>query len=145
MDPQIRFNQMLQALKEKGHRLTPQRLAILRILAKSEGHPSVERIYEVLKSQFPTISLATVYNTVNLLKSHKEVLELGFAHMSSRYDGNKPFPHPHAICTVCGTIVDPELSTLPQLTEEMASQTGFRLTHHQLYFFGICPKCQQPK
>ena len=142
-DPQNRLDQMIKVLKDKGHRLTPQRLAVLKILAKSKGHPSVETIYETVKATFPTTSLATVYNTVNLLKSAHEVLELGFPHLGNRYDGNKPYPHPHAICTGCGEIVDPDCASLEGLTREMASQTGFHITHHQVYFFGLCPRCQE--
>jgi Fur family peroxide stress response transcriptional regulator len=134
---------MIKVLKDKGHRLTPQRLAVLKILAKSEGHPSVETIFETVKATFPTTSLATVYNTVNLLKSAHEVLELGFPNLGSRYDGNKPFSHPHAICTGCGGIVDPECASLDGLVREMASQTGFHITHHQVYLFGLCPRCQE--
>jgi len=143
VDPHIRLNQMIKVLKEHGRRLTPQRLAILKILAKSDGHPSVETIFEMVKANFPTTSLATVYNTINLLKREKEVLELGFAHLGSRYDGNKPYPHPHAICTACGRIVDPECGSIVRLTEEMANQTGFHFTHHQICFFGLCPECQK--
>jgi Fur family peroxide stress response transcriptional regulator len=142
-DPQTRLKKMITVLKEKGRRLTPQRLAVLKILAESEGHPSVETIFESVKANFPTTSLATVYNIVNLLKAAHEVLELGFANLGSRYDGNKPYPHPHVICTECGCIVDPDCSRLDDLTREMASQTGFHLTHHQVSFFGLCPKCQE--
>jgi Fur family peroxide stress response transcriptional regulator len=142
-DPQNRLDQMIKVLKDKGHRLTPQRLAVLKILSRSEGHPSVETIYEKVKPMFPTTSLATVYNTINLLKNAHEVIELGFPHLGSRYDGNKPYPHPHAICTGCGEIVDPECASLEGLTREMANQTGFKITSHQVYFFGLCPRCQK--
>ncbi len=143
VDPQNRLDQMIKVLKDKGHRLTPQRLAVLNILAKSEGHPSVETIFEAVKATFPTTSLATVYNTINLLKNAHEVLELGFHNLGSRYDGKKPYPHPHAICTGCGEIVDPECASLEGLTQEMANRTGFNITHHQVYFFGLCPRCQE--
>ncbi|MFZ2087997.1 MAG: Fur family transcriptional regulator [Desulfobaccales bacterium] len=142
MDPQIRLNQLIKVLKDKGHRLTPQRLAVLKILSRSDDHPSVETIHDMVKAHFPTTSLATVYNTVNLLKSAGEVLELGFAGMGSRYDGNKPYPHPHAVCTACGRIADPDCSSLAGLTQEMSQQTGFSFTHHQVCFFGLCPECQ---
>jgi Fur family peroxide stress response transcriptional regulator len=144
-DPQNRVDQMIKVLKDKGRRLTPQRLAVLKILAKSEGHPSVETIYEKVKATFPTTSLATVYNTVNLLKNAHEVLELGFPNLGSRYDGNKPYSHPHVICTGCGEIIDPKGASLDSLTREMAYQTGFRITHYQAYFFGLCPRCQENK
>jgi Fur family peroxide stress response transcriptional regulator len=141
-NPQDRLDQMIKVLKDKGHRLTPQRLAVLKILAESKGHPSADTIYAMVKANFPTTSLATVYNTINLLRAEHEVLELGFAHLGSRYDGNKPYPHPHVICTGCGRIVDPDCPALEDLTREMSSQTGFQLTHHQVSFFGLCPQCQ---
>ena len=84
VDPQIRLDQMLAKLKTRNFRITPQRLAILKILALSEGHPSVERIYEQVKENFATTSLATIYKTVILLKHLNEVLELGFP------DGSDP-------------------------------------------------------
>ncbi|MGD9080210.1 MAG: transcriptional repressor, partial [Desulfobacterales bacterium] len=101
-----RLNQMLQKLKEHDFRLTPQRLAVLKVLAVSEGHPTVERIYETVRTEFPTTSIATIYKTVNLLKQLNEVIELGFPDGSNRYDGNKPYPHPHVICTECKKIID---------------------------------------
>ena len=75
-DPEARLDEMITRLKERGHRLTPQRMAVLKILAVSEGHPSVEQIYERVKVDFPMTSLATVYKTVALLKEMGEVLEL---------------------------------------------------------------------
>ncbi len=89
-----RLDQMLAKLKEHDFRLTPQRLAVLKVLAASEGHPTVEGIYETVRAEFPTTSIATIYKTVNLLKQLNEVLELGFPDGSNRYDGNKPYPHP---------------------------------------------------
>ena len=142
-DPQERLEQMIRLLREKGCRLTPQRLAMLRILSKSEGHPGAEQIYEQIRVDYPTTSLATIYKTLSLLKDMGEVLELTFASVGSRYDGNKPYPHPHVICTKCGQILDPELGTMAGISQEIARQTGYRITHQQLNFFGICPRCQQ--
>jgi Fur family peroxide stress response transcriptional regulator len=141
-DEDNRLNQMLETLKMRHFRITPQRIAVLRILALSDGHPSVEQIYEAVKKDFPTTSLATVYKTVTLLKELNEVLELGFPEGSNRYDGNKPFPHPHLICTKCKRIIDPDLESLEGLTRELRKETGFSITSHRLDFFGICPDCQ---
>ena len=134
---------MVTVLRDLGHRITPQRLAVLKILARSKNHPSVEMIYDQVKKDFPTTSLATVYKTITLLKELQEVLELGFADGGSRYDGNRPFPHPHVICTKCGTIVDPQFSNMEEMAAEMAENSGFSITHHRLDFFGLCPKCQK--
>ncbi len=142
-DPQQRLDQMVKKLREHRYRITPQRLAILRILAASAGHPSVEKIYQKVKQDFPTTSLATVYKTLIVMKEVGEVLELGFGEGGNRYDGNRPYPHPHLICTECGKIMDPDLVSLPEMTEALMSATGFKINTHRLDFFGVCPGCQK--
>ncbi|MGD8882628.1 MAG: transcriptional repressor [Desulfobacterales bacterium] len=137
-----RLNQMISKLKEHDFRLTPQRLAVLKVLAVSEGHPTVERIYETVRAEFPTTSIATIYKTVNLLKQLNEVLELGFPDGSNRYDGNKPYPHPHVICTKCKKIIDPNLGSFKDLTKEVVKETGFQILNHRVDFFGTCRGCQ---
>jgi Fur family peroxide stress response transcriptional regulator len=143
IDPGERLEQMTRVLREKGCRLTPQRLALLKIIARGDGHHSVDQIYELIKTDFPTTSLATIYKTLSLLKDMGEVLEVNFAHLGSRYDGNKPYPHPHIVCTKCGQIIDSDFDALAELSLEMARKTGYQITHSQLNFFGRCPKCQQ--
>jgi Fur family peroxide stress response transcriptional regulator len=140
-----RMDQMVSKLREHDFRITPQRLAVLRILAASEGHPSVERVYETVRREFPTTSIATIYKTVRLLKEINEVLELGFPDGSNRYDGNKPFPHPHVICVRCQKIIDPDLESLKDMTAEVADETGFDILTHRLDFFGICGDCKKKK
>jgi Fur family peroxide stress response transcriptional regulator len=143
IEPKNRLESMLKKLRAHQFRITPQRVAILKVLVSSIEHPTVERIYERVKSDFPTTSLATVYKTVTLLKELNEVLELGFAEGSNRYDGNKPYPHPHVICLKCKKIVDPDLRGLADMTRELKKVTGFKIIHHRLDFFGICPDCQK--
>jgi Fur family peroxide stress response transcriptional regulator len=138
-----RLDQMLSKLKERDFRITPQRIAVLSILAGSREHPSVEEIYDKVKKQFPTTSLATVYKTISLLKELNEVLELGFTDESNRYDGSRPYPHPHVICTKCKKIMDPELVHLGDISKEMSMKTGYKIFSHRLDFFGLCPKCQK--
>lgn len=140
-NPEIRSKEILAKLKERGYKVTPQRLAIIKILARSEGHPSVEEIFERLQKDFQGMSQATVYRTVMLIKSLGEVLELGFADGSNRYDGNKPFPHPHVICTRCGKIFDPALSSLEDITREI-TESGFTIETYRLDFFGVCAQCR---
>jgi len=139
---ETRMTDMLWRLKDQDFRVTPQRLLVIRILAESEGHPTVEEIYHQVRAEFPTTSLATVYKTISLLKELNEVLELGFPDGSNRYDGNKPFPHPHVICTKCKKITDPDLIDLDDLSQEMSRKTGYRIFSHRLDFFGLCPDCQ---
>ena len=141
-DPQQRFESIVQKLREGNYKLTPQRLAVARILARSEGHPSVDAIHDQLQEDFPTMSLATVYRNVMLIKSLGEVLEIGFPEGGNRYDGNKPYPHPHVICVRCKKIIDPELSSLKDVTREVMATSGFKILTHRMDFFGICSACQ---
>lgn len=133
---------MVEALQQHRHKLTPQRLAIVRVLASSVGHPGAEAVFNQLKNDFPTMSLATVYRNIQLMKSLGQVLELGFSDGSNRYDGNKPYPHPHLVCTRCGRITDPDLESLEKMKRELAVETGYQVLTHRLDFFGICPDCQ---
>jgi Fur family transcriptional regulator, peroxide stress response regulator len=141
-DPQARFEQLIAKLKESEYRLTPQRVELIRLIAASEGHPSASRLYEQIKVRFPTMSLATVYKTLDLLKELGEVLEIGLRD-DNHYDGNKPYPHPHLICTKCQKIVDGELEVaVSQIVQEVEQNFGFRILKHQLDFYGVCPDCQ---
>ena len=140
-DDKKRFDVIIQKLRDDGHKITPQRLAIAKILAKSEGHPSVENIHGQIKKDFPTMSLATVYRNILLVKSLGEVLEIGFPDGSNRYDGNRPYPHPHVICVKCKKIIDPDLDSLDEMKKEVAEETNFKILNHRLDFFGICSDC----
>ena len=141
-DPQARFEELLSKLREREYRLTPQRVALLRILAASDGHPSASHLYDQIQAQFPTTSPGTVYKTLSLLKDLDEVLELGFSDDDNRYDGNKPYPHPHLICVRCRKITDPEVDLAQNLVQEVARQSRFRIVGHRLDFYGLCPDCQ---
>jgi len=140
-----RINEMISKMKERRLRLTPQRLAVVKILATSQEHLSVEGIYQRVKADFPVTSLATIYKTINLLKNVGELMELGFVDDCNRYDGARPFPHPHLICVRCRKILDPDISTLTELPKELEEKTGFQIINHRLDFFGICPECQREK
>jgi len=142
IDAQVRFEQLIAKLRENQYRLTPQRVELIRLIAASEGHPSASQLYSQIKVQFPTMSLATVYKTLDLLKELGEVLEIG-SRDDSHYDGNKPYPHPHLICMNCQKIMDGELETaVGKIVQEVENNFGFRVLKHQLDFYGLCPDCQ---
>jgi Fur family peroxide stress response transcriptional regulator len=134
---------LVDKLRERGYRLTPQRMAVLKILLNGTEHLNVEQIYERVVADFPMTSLATVYKTVAVLKDMGEVLELGFGDSGSRYDGSKPYPHPHLVCVQCKSISDVDVGSLNELPQEVARQTGYRIVSHRFDFFGVCPRCQE--
>ena len=139
--PGERLRAMAAKVKASGLKLTPQRLAIMRLLAESDDHPGVEGIWRQLKRRFPGISQATVYRTIQLVKSLGEAVEIAFAGGGSRYDGRKPHPHPHVICMQCGRILDPDLASLKDMAREVSAASGYQITTFRLDFFGTCPAC----
>jgi Fur family peroxide stress response transcriptional regulator len=143
-DTKKRLQKIVHRLREQGCRITPQRREVLQILTSGKGHLTAEQIYERLKVDFPTTSLATVYKTLSLLASMGEVLELSFGKGSKRYDIQGPFPHPHLVCIKCGEIadiVDIELEGVDDLVRHVETLTGFEMLTYRIDFFGICPKC----
>ena len=142
-NPEIRYINMLEGIIEGGGRVSSHRLALLRLIAQSEGHPSANQLYEQLKVQFPTVSLATIYKTITMLKENNEVLEIDL-HGESRYDGNKPDSHPHLICTKCQKIIDgDELPSLLTINDQIYEKYQFQVQHQHQVFYGLCPDCQK--
>jgi Fur family peroxide stress response transcriptional regulator len=141
-DPKVRFNELIAALKERNFRLTPQRVELVRLIATSEGHPSAAQLYAKIKIQFPTMSHATVYKTLALLKEMNQVLEIDLRD-DSHYDGNRPGPHPHLICMKCNKIVDGEMELDPSTVKRLEETSGYRIVRPQIVFYGLCPDCRQ--
>jgi Fur family peroxide stress response transcriptional regulator len=143
-NPDVRFDELISVLKAKGYRMTPQRLELIRIIAASNGHPSAAQIYETIKHQFPTMSQATVYNTLALLKDMNQILEIDL-HGDSHYDGNRTEPHPHIICTECNQIVDGDFDLDIEIIKRLEETSGFQITRSQLAFYGLCPNCRSKR
>lgn len=135
----------LQQLRQKHIRITPQRKLILNYLITHENHPAVETIYEELAPQMASLSLATVYNTLNKFVELGIVIEIPNENGGVRYDFFGQ-PHYHAICENCGKVTDifdpqlPEIEKMIQLTAKQQSGYTFSSSHIELY--GLCPECQ---
>jgi Fur family peroxide stress response transcriptional regulator len=141
IDPKIRFVELVTALKERDYRLTPQRVELVRLIASSEGHPSAAQLYARVKRQFPTMSPATVYKTLALLKDIGQVLEIDLRD-DSHYDGNRPYPHPHLICIQCNKIIDGEADFDPSAIRKLEQASGYQILRSQVSFYGLCPDCK---
>ena len=112
-------------LQNSGHRITPQRLCILRALVGSSTHPSAEEIYDQVRQISPTTSLATIYKTLDTLREMGEVLEIQPGDGRQHFDGIRPHFHPHVICTQCGEIQDVEVEGLTGLPGLAQSASGY--------------------
>ncbi|CCO24750.1 Fur family transcriptional regulator [Maridesulfovibrio hydrothermalis] len=143
MDTKKRLEHIIELLRQQGKRLTPQRVAIIKVIVEDETHPSADHVYTQIKNDFPTTSLATVYKTIKLLKDSGELLELEFGDDGSRYDGRKPHSHPHLICTGCGTIIDTEPENFENIIAQMTLNSGFKIQGHRFDIYGLCPSCQK--
>ena len=131
------------ALKEAGLRLTPQRIAICKLLSESREHPTAARIHQALQAEYPSLSLMTVYNTLNTLVDLGVVNALGHAGDGNvHYDGDTS-PHINLACVSCHCIVDVPSPRLADLDAEVSSDTGYKLLGARLMYYGLCPKCQR--
>ena len=139
-DPDVRFNELITALKQNNFRLTPQRVELVRLIAVSDGHPSASQLYTKIKLRFPTMSHATVYKTLNMLKEINQVLEIDLRD-DSHYDGNRPEPHPHLICVNCNKIIDGELTIEKEALQKLEQTSGYKILRPQISFYGLCPEC----
>jgi Fur family transcriptional regulator, peroxide stress response regulator len=141
-DPELRFTQLIDALKERDFRLTPQRVELVRLIAVSEGHPSANQLYEKIKLKFPTMSHATVYKTLALLKDMNQVFEIDLRE-DSHYDGNRPHPHAHLICMKCNKIVDGEESLGHEAIKRLEQASGYTILRPQISLYGLCSDCKE--
>jgi Fur family transcriptional regulator, peroxide stress response regulator len=131
------------SLKDAGLRLTPQRLAICRYLADSEDHPTAQMIYDDLRPQFSTISLATVYNTLEALANLGVVNVLGEAGDGAvHYDGDTD-PHINLACLSCHRVIDLPSQHVSQLEKEVVEKSGYQIMGARVLYYGYCTECQQ--
>ncbi|MHB1394781.1 MAG: transcriptional regulator PerR [Clostridia bacterium] len=132
---------LIKYLKEKGYKVTPQRIAVYDILKNTKEHPSVDMLYNRLQPVYPTMSLATVYKSLEVFKELELVQELNVGEDKFRYDANVN-QHPHITCVKCGKVEDVDDEMLFDLSGQVESKTGYQLVSQQLYFFGNCPSCR---
>lgn len=131
-----------ETLKSKQLKVTPQRLAIYNMLIHSKEHPTADMIYTSLKETHPTMSLATVYKTIDTLKKSDLIIELKTNGDSDRYDANTS-PHPHGICNDCGSVYDIFTNKLDHIVEMVQEDTDFEIDTYDVYFSGTCPSCKK--
>ncbi len=130
-----------EILKEKKLKVTPQRLAIFHALSHTTAHPSAETIYTGLRETHPTMSLATVYKTLDALIKADLVQQINVGEDVYRYDANIQ-SHPHIVCTKCNCVQDLATKPVADIREKVQAETDFTVTFEQLYFYGLCPECK---
>jgi Fur family peroxide stress response transcriptional regulator len=134
----------IEALRSKGYKATPQRIAICRIALNSRAHPSAQQVYAEVRKIHPTVSLATVYKTLEVLRDLDLVQEIDFPNGRARFDSYMN-PHINLICLKCGSITDLDDVTVKEITRKVAAASKFKPTGQRVDVYGICQKCSGTK
>jgi Fur family peroxide stress response transcriptional regulator len=127
---------------ETGEKLTRQRDAVLQVIRERDDHPTANEIFQAARLRLPTISYATVYNSLRFLKEAGLVHEIKFGDSASRYD-REIERHDHAICNDCGRLVDFDLPQAAELMRAAARKSKFQPASVHLTLRGVCPDCRK--
>ncbi|MDO4313337.1 MAG: Fur family transcriptional regulator [Eubacteriales bacterium] len=136
-------------LKEKGLKVTNQRLLVLEVLAEHrDHHMTAEDIYDLVKEDYPDIGLATIYRTLQLLLEMQLVDRINLDDGCVRYEigdqldgGRGRHHHHHLICKTCGKVLPFRHDLLDELERHIEKETGFHVLDHELKFYGQCKEC----
>lgn len=131
---------IIRRLRAEGLKITPQRMAIVKYLDGNTNHPSVEEIHREVAREFPTISLATVYNTLDTLERINEVQALTVDPSRKHYDPQTQ-PHHHLICADCWSIRDVFADYTKALEIPRELTQDFRVEQASVFFRGVCKNC----
>ncbi|MDH4269193.1 MAG: transcriptional repressor [Dehalococcoidia bacterium] len=134
-----------EILREKGHRLTPQRMLVIEVLHEADKHISAEELYKQLHSRYPYANISTVYRTLELLKELNLVTEADFGEGRVRYHVAEKGHHHHLVCHSCGKVIDLDDFTLYPLKDALLKEYGFDADLRHLAISGKCSKCRKKK
>ena len=114
---------------------------MLKCLEGDRSHPTVDEIYGRLKKKYPTISLATVYSSLESLKEAGEIQELSIRKEKTCFDP-EPSPHHHFFCRKCSKVMDIEIDINCPMHRKVES-SGYIIEEAKAYFYGICSRCNK--
>jgi Fur family peroxide stress response transcriptional regulator len=135
-------NALPRYLREAGIRITPQRLAVFEELRESRDHLSAEALFQRVRRRQPSLSLATVYRTLEMLRDAGLIVEGRMGDDRNFYEANVD-PHFHLVCLKCHLIRDLAPERAAELQREVVSQSGYAIRWSRLEFFGTCEECQK--
>ncbi len=130
-------------LRRYGYKLTPQRRAVIQVIASSQDHLTPATIYKKVHQDHPNIGFVTIYRTLNILAELKLICELHAGGSCHSYTVSAPGEHHHLICSNCGKVVDFTGYDLGKLEQKLSLETGFHIQDRLLEFTGLCQACQK--
>lgn len=132
----------MKKLKSNNCKTTPQRIAVYKAIKKSTDHPNAETLFKELSPAYPTMSLATVYKSLELFVQLGLIQIINIGEHSFRYDGRTE-EHHHVICTSCWKVEDIENNIFEDLTNSVENISNYNIKKKQLCLYGTCSKCSQ--
>ena len=131
---------MVPEILKKNYKRSRQRERILELLRGTGIHPTASWLYDRLKSEFPDLSLGTIYRNLNILIEQGLIRKIDFGSTFDRYDANT-LPHYHFICERCGSISDLKIPIDDELNKRVELDTRYKAKRHRIEFYGLCDKC----
>jgi Fur family peroxide stress response transcriptional regulator len=131
---------IIETLRKNGYKATTQRIAICRFALQSRDHPTAQRIYDEVRKVHPTVSLATVYKTLQILTEHDLIQELDLPQSQARFDSYVE-PHINLVCMRCGKIQDFKDNAAQEMVERVTKKEQFTRTGQRLDIYGMCKTC----
>jgi len=132
---------IINFFREKGLKVTSQRLTICKFILSRKDHPTAEQIYQELRNEYPTISLGTIYKTLKLLKDIGLIQELGFKEGSVRYDPDMEL-HVNMVCSKCGKISDYKAENVEKLWSAIISDLKIKPKGQRIDIYYECDDCK---
>jgi Fur family transcriptional regulator, ferric uptake regulator len=134
-------HELVNNLRNRGYRLTPQRVMVVEQVEAAEGHLSAEEIFQRILPRYPDLNISTVYRTLDLLKGLGLVTETNMGDGCVRFHSLTKAHHHHLVCSACGKVINLDEDQLAPLTEALAARHGFQADLHHLAIFGRCRDC----
>ena len=139
----LNAKEVAHSLRQNGYKVTPQRLAVYEWLSRSHEHPTAEMLYHRLQPKYPSMSLSTVYKTMDIFEKLQLVKVINTGEDSYRYDAETS-EHAHVQCLKCGKVEDVWVDPI-EIREQAGRDSGYEVQKQALYFYGICPCCRSKK
>lgn len=133
--------ELTELFRDRRLKVTPQRQRIFGVLYGNGSHPSAHAVFEAVRKKLPTISLRTVYQTLNDLVALGEIQQVDVGTGAARFDPETGTHH-HLVCTRCGSVRDVH-SELPSLAIPARQSQGFTITVAEVVFRGLCSRCSR--
>ena len=137
----MRDEEIATVLRKAGHKVTPQRLMIIRALREAGGHVSAAQIAEGVRELYPVVDLSTVYRTLDVLKRMRIATAIDLGTGDSLYEWAEPEPHHHLVCTQCEGTQELEHAYLAELESKLIHDLGFQPNLDHFAIFGTCSDC----